>query len=375
LPTGSSLGLLTSLGNSDHAIEHDIKSAYVQQWNFGIQRELPGNLLIEAAYVGSHGVHISDFNGWTFSQMPDQYLALGNSLFNSYPNPFLGVVPVNSTIGGSPTQPLWQLLSPYPEYSSVFAGPEYQSSTNYSGLQLKVQKRTSHGLTFLSSYTASKLLDQTSSVNGNHFGTSGYYDNYNRRLEYGLDTNDRSQIWIFSPVYELPFGRGKAFAGSTSNRVFNQLISGWVASSILSFATGFPVPVTCVSGCPILPPGFRPNLVGDPSAGTKGSNESRLNHWYNTAAFAPNAPFTYGTAPRELPHTRGPGQANMDFSLLKNTRWSERYNVEFRAEFFNLANRPEFGMPDPGFGSSTAGEIFNQVNQPRIIQFGLKLYF
>ena len=374
---GTSLGLLTSVGNANHGIEHYIKSAYVQQWNFGLQRELPGNLLIEAAYVGSHGVHISDFNSYNFDQLPDQYLSLGNSLFNTYPNPFLGIVPANTTIGSSPTLSLQQLLSPYPEYSFVTAGPEYLASTNYEGFQLKALKRMSHGLTLLSAYTASKLLDQTSSVNGNHFGNSGYQDGYNRRLEYGVDTNDRSQVWTVSPVYQLPIGRGKALAGSVSNRFVNQFISGWEASSILSFATGFPVAVACFSGCQS--PANRPNLVANPNAGIKGSNESRLNHWYNTAAFAPNPPFTYGTAPRELPATRGPGLANMDFSLIKDTRWSERYNVEFRAEFFNFLNRPTFQQPDTNgagyFGGPSFAQITSTVGNARIIQFGLKVYF
>ncbi len=94
------------MGNLNHGLEHDIKSAYVQQWNFGLQRELPGNLLIEAAYVGSHGVHISDFNSYNFDQMPDQYLSLGNSLFNTYPNPFLGIVPANTAPSRKEAKPL-----------------------------------------------------------------------------------------------------------------------------------------------------------------------------------------------------------------------------------------------------------------------------
>jgi hypothetical protein len=317
-------------------------------------------------------VHLSDFIGYNINQLPDQYLALGNSLFDSYPNPFYGVLPASSTLGSSDTTTLQQLLTPFPEFVWVQTIPTYETSATYNGLQLKAQKRMSHGLSVLASYTASKALDTVSGTTGNQRGYWIYQNSYNRRLDHSLNASDRSQIFVLSSIYELPFGRGKAFGGNISNRFASHLISGWTVSSILTFATGFPVAVTCWS-CSF--PATRPNLVGDPAQGAGGSNESRLYSWLNTAAFAPNIPFTYGTSPRILPSVRGPGTANSDISLMKNTRFGERYNVQFRAEFFNAMNRPQFGDPDGALGSTTFGQISSQVNMPRQIQFALKLYF
>jgi hypothetical protein len=155
--------------------------------------------------------------------------------------------------------------------------------------------------------------------------------------------------------------------------VASQVISGWEVSSILTFATGFPLGVTCPAGCTT--PAGRPDLIGNPNQAIHGSNESRLNHWFNTAAFAPNLLFQYGTAPRTLPATRGPGTNLIDFSLIKDTKFMERYNVQFRFESFNFLNHPQFGQPDTGLGDTTFGVISSTTSTPREIQFGLKFYW
>jgi hypothetical protein len=122
-------------------------------------------------------------------------------------------------------------------------------------------------------------------------------------------------------------------------------------------------------------PATRPDLIGDPNTGASGAAQNRLNQWFNTAAFAVNQSFHYGTVARTLPSTRGPGQANTNFSIIKDTQFFERYRLQFRAEFFNLFNRVEFGLPDTNFGDSTFGVISNQANIARQIQFGLKFYW
>jgi hypothetical protein len=368
--SGSSLGTLTSIGNRDAGLTHDDPYGYFQQWNFGVQRELPGNLLIEAAYVGSHGVHVSDYIGRNYGALPDQYLALGNALYNSFPNPFLGVLPASSAIGGQPTITLLQLLSPYPEFTSVAPFPEHRASTLYDAFQLKVQKRLSHGLSVLAAYTFSKMLDDDSGTDGPHAGGTTHQDQNNFKLDRSLNLTDRSQYAVISPVYELPFGVGKRFGSGIP--VIRQVIGGWVASTILTFGTGFPL----APGCAVCTfPANRPDLIADPHKGIHGSSEARLNEWFNTAAFAQNQLFHYGTAPRALPNMRGPGTANSDISLSKVTNFTERLRLEFRSEFFNAFNRPQFGVPDVHYGDTTFGVISSQANQPRIIQFGLKFYW
>jgi len=369
---GSSKGLMTSLGDANTGFARNDRHAYFQQWNFGVQRELPGNMLVEAAYVGAHSVKLQDFAGNQLNALPDQYLALGNSLFDSLPNPFFGVAPTNSALGSSDTITRQQLLKPFPQFTGVTEQAAHSSSSSYNGFQLKVQKRFSRGLSLLLSYTTSKLIDNSSATDGPNAYTVSHQDLNNLRLDRSLSALDRSQVFHLNYIYELPFGRGKALGNNLNAPVASYLVSGWELSSIMTFATGFPLAIGC--GVCVFPAN-RPNLIGDPNQGATGSAESRLDRYFNIDAFAVNTPFQYGTASRVLPNTRGPGQANFDFSLVKNTKIHERYRIQFRAEFFNAFNRPEFGPPDRSFGSSTFGLINSQVNIPRQIQFGLKFYW
>jgi hypothetical protein len=234
-----------------------------------------------------------------------------------------------------------------------------------------VQKRLSHGLSTLVSYTASKLIDDVSASDGPNAFTLTHQNQNNFRLDRSVSALDRSQILRVSSIYELPFGRGKPLGAGITTPVIGQIISGWQISSIVSFATGFPMGMGCAI-CVF--PANRPDLIGDPNQGASGPAQSRLDRYFNVDAFKVNTPFHYGTAARVLPNTRGPGQANADISFIKNTQFGER-SIQFRAEFFNAFNRPEFGQPDRNFGSGTFGQISYQANLPRQIQFGLKFYW
>jgi hypothetical protein len=369
---GSKLGPLTSVGDSNTGFLRNDRQPSYQQWNFGIQRELPDNLLIEAAYVGAHGVHLEDFAGAQFNVLPDQYLSLGNALFDSLPNPFYGVVPSTSALGASNTITRKQLLLPYPYYTGLTGQAGHIATSSYNALQTKVEKRLSHGLSALFSYSFSKSLDNASTTDGPSSGSLGHQDFNNRRLDNSVSAFDRTHVANLSFIYELPFGRGKTFGSNLQTPVLSQLISGWQINGISTWATGLPLPMTC-GICTF--PANRADIVGDPGQGASGSAESRLNQYFNINAFAVNQSFAYGTAPRYLGSVRGPGQANVNFSVIKDTTFMERYRVQFRAEFFNLFNRVEFGMPDTNFGDATFGVISTQSNIPRQIQFGLKFYW
>jgi hypothetical protein len=369
---GSKLGPLTSVGDSNVGFLRNDKHPYMEQWNFGLQRELPGNLLVEAAYVGAHGVHLEDFAGAQFNVLPDQYLSLGNALFDSLPNPFYGILPATSAIGASNTITRKQLLLPYPYFGSIAGQAGHIASSIYNGLQLKAQKRMSKGLSALFSYTFSKAIDDASRTEGGQGGAGGHQDFNDRRLDRSISSYDRSQVANVSFIYELPFGQGRALGGSISTPVLKQLISGWQVDAIFTAAKGIPLLIGC-SVCVF--PATRPDLIGDANKGMSGSAQSRLNKWFNTDAFAVNKPFQYGNVSRTMPSTRGPGQANTNFSVIKDTTFLERYKLQFRAEFFNLFNRVEFGTPDTNFGDSTFGVISSQVNIPRQIQFGMKFYW
>jgi hypothetical protein len=367
---GSSLGPLTSVGDSNTGFLRNDKHPYMEQWNFGVQRELPGNFLIEAAYVGSHGVHLEDFAGAQFNVLPDQYLKLGNALFDSLPNPFYGVAPASSSIGSSSTITRKQLLLPYPYFTSVTGQAGHIATSSYNALQAKVEKRFSRGLSLLFSYSFAKSLDNASSTDGT--SGLGHQDLNNRNLDHSVSAFDRTHVANFSFVYELPFGKGRAIGGNFHVPILSQLISGWQANGITTWASGIPLPMTCAI-CSF--PANRADLVGDPAIGASGRAEKRLNQYFNVKAFAVNQAFMYGTAPRYLGSVRGPGQANTNFSLIKDTVFHERYRLQFRGEFFNVFNRVEFGLPDSNFGDSTFGVISTQTNIPRQIQFGLKFYW
>ena len=212
-------------------------------------------------------------------------------------------------------------------------------------------------------YTLSKTLTDTEAVTGwlEVGGTNGgFYDPYNRRLDKSLANFDSTHRLVVSYNYELPFGRGKALAGNVKG-VAGKVISGWQVNGLTTIQSGYPV----VPG--------RTMLVGDPNTSTGYSD--KLYRWFDVNAFAVVPAYTWGTAPRTLPSTRSDKQANFDFSAIKNTYLTERVNLQFRGEFFNIFNHPWFARPDSGFGNPSYGTVNAVLNTPRLIQFGLKLLY
>jgi hypothetical protein len=162
------------------------------------------------------------------------------------------------------------------------------------------------------------------------------------------------------------------------NGFADQLISGWGINGDSTFQEGFPLGFTATPNVTGFNTSLRPNVVAGCDPNISGSAQSRLNGWFNTKCFTVPAPFTYGNASRTDPRLRGPGIANYDFALFKRTRITERFGLEFRTEFFNLFNRVQFGKPnqiDRTASNSTFGVITTQVNNPRLIQFALRLSF
>jgi hypothetical protein len=178
---------------------------------------------------------------------------------------------------------------------------------------------------------------------------------------------------VASYAIDLPFGRGKRF-GSNVGGFAGKLVSGWGFEGIATFQSGFPLrlasqPNTTGS----LGGGSRPNSTGR-SAALEGSAQSRLNRWFDTSAFTAPAPFTFGNVSRTLPDVRSHGINNWDIGLFKNTTFGAegRYSVQFRAEFFNLTNRVQFGFPGQTMGTPQFGVISSQSNEPRLMQIALR---
>ncbi len=309
-----------------------------------MQRELPGGMVLSVAYAGSKGTHLPG-PSQQLDQLPTQFLSLGSKLQDQVPNPFFGLVQIGAL--AQPKVAYGQLLRPYPQYNGfAMQSPPNRNSTYHSG-QLKLEKRFAKGGTVLGAYTWSKLISDTDTLTGwlePGGGAGGVQDNYNIRAERSLALYDTPHRAVISYIYDLPLGKGQPLGGDLTGFA-GKLISGWGINGVTTFQSGTPLPIgVAVNTTNSFGGGQRPNRTGA-SAGLDGSAQSRLNQWFNTAAFVLPPSFTFGNASRTLPDARSHGIANYDFTIFKNTTITERVGLQFRTEVFNLFNRVRFGYP------------------------------
>lgn len=369
-PPDNTQGLRTLLGQSISGHLLFLRSSYAQQFNLNLQRELPASILVEAGYVGSRGVKIPI--AFQLNQLADEFLSLGNQLLEQVPNPFFGIVASGPNSGRTIAR--GRLLRPFPHFDGVnFPNREAGSST-YHSFQLRAEKRFASGLSLLLGYTASKLISDVSSDKGFAGDIAApIQDSNNRRLDRSLSPQDNSQRLVFSYLYDLPLGAGKRWLAGRP-RAAQALVSGWQLSGITSFQTGHPlILATSTNNTNSFGGGSRPNNNG--SSANLDSSDRSLERWFNTGVFSQPPPFTFGNTGRTLPDVREPGVSNFDFSMLKNTRLTEEFHLQFRAEFFNIFNTPQFRTPGTSLGTGQFGVIGGQANSPRQIQFGLKILY
>jgi hypothetical protein len=358
--------------------QQKLRTPYAQHYNLVLQHQLPGKTLMEIGYVGTSGTKLPRF------RQIDQAFITPQPLHNLTPDLedrllILGLPPaaahfLASNIDSNPStipQIPNIVRTPFFGYAQLFQAEDVVSS-NYNSLQGKLDKHFSHGLSFLMSYTWSKSIDGASVFFGSGANATTIFpqNNYNLGAERGNSDFDIRQRLSWSFIYEIP----------TAQRLPKALGSGWQLGGILSLQTGQPFSV--LTGQDNSSTGLgndRPDLIGDPNAGPR-----TVSKWFNTAAFTPNAPLTFGNSGRNI--VVGPGFDNFDFSVMKNTRIGERINAQFRAEFFNITNHPNFALPAnilaaPNFGTlfQTPDAAQNNVGLgsggPRLIQFALKLSF
>jgi len=347
-------------------VDPNLKNPYSDQWNFGVQQALPSNTTVTVNYVGSRG-HRLDVN------------INGNQALTPGP----GQTPTSSCLRSATCSATLVSQARFPLPYSVVT--HYDTSVGkswYDALQASVDKKTTHGLSFLLSYTWSKTLsigsDEWFSAGSN--GTS-IQNPYNLAVEKALAGFDLPQIFTAHVVYELPFGPGKQF--DAGNRVLNAIVGGWQVNGIANFNSGTLYNVLADNSIPnvgaVNGGSERANLVGDPNSGTcpNGAAVGTRNCWFNTSAFNIPAQFTFGSFSRNV--LRSDGRANFDFSVFRNFPITERTRMEFRSEAFNLTNSPIWGAPRSNISSD--GANFGVVNQmapgyaPRQLQFALKLYY
>ena len=430
-PTGSSLGPLTNIGSaftgsSTYVFttglqDYQKRFPLVDQYSLDVERQLPYDVLVKVGYYGAHARNFANYTN--INQIPDSVLATyapggvnaGTSLATKVANPFYA-----KTIGGLPTTGVvststiaqGQLLLPFPQFQQVF---ELRSTgySHYNSLVVKVQKRMAKGLTVLGTYTWSANWDNIWSTGSQIYSNYGPQDAYNPKGEYARSINSIPNRYTATITYELPFGRGKRFLGS-SNRLVDAVVGGWEINDEWIVQNGVPVEIVQTDLSTSYGPAGtggtyqRPNLIGDVhNACVAGRPQGRLGNYVsglparvgyiNPAAFSAAAPYTYGNAPRSLP-CREPGYNNSNIAIYKDFKINERFHFQFRAEALNAFNTPEFGPPSSTLGVSTAsltatptvngyaggasnqaaqsaGNITTTIGFARIIQLGGRLNF
>jgi len=377
VPTGNSLGSSTFLGlGIGEGVFIDYRSPYMQQWNANLQRELPGRILFEAAYIGSKGTRLlAGESGVTLSQLPDAYLSLGTQLQDLVPNPFFGVVTNPSSPLRFATVSRGRLLRPYPQYDGVNAFRVPYGHSIYHGATLRADKRFSNGMSFLVGYTWNKLVDDVSTTVGFLGQSSSRQNAYDNDAERAISSQDIRHRFVTSFVYDLPFGAGRKIGASAPPAV-NRLIGGWQFNGIATFQSGLPLIITQgQNNVGLFNPTQRPTWNGS-DANLSGSTDAMVKRWFDTSAFSITPAFTWGNTPRVMPDLRADGTKNFDLSLFKNNYFNQgKFNAQFRMEFFNAFNRVQFNPPGTQVDSSNFGVVSGQANSPRQIQLSLKLIF
>ncbi|MBL8216766.1 MAG: TonB-dependent receptor [Bryobacterales bacterium] len=320
-------------------IDQKRQLGYSQQWNLIVQREVGWNTLIEAGYVANVGHKLNGPNT-SVNQVPPALMGAGNA----------------------------QIRRPFPQFGNVVSIAPMFGNSSYHGLNVKLEKRFSNGFNVLSNYTFSKFIDDVagSFENGNIPG--GAQNLYDRRSEKALSGNDVRNRFNTSAVYELPWGRGRRWL---SKGPAAALLGGWNIGAIVVLQDGSPNGITTqVNSTNAFTPGpQRVNLLRDPSLP---EGDRTVGRWFDTTAVAAPAQFTFGNAGRAL--FTGPGLFNLDMSLLKNFAITERWNVQFRAESFNVVNRANFEDPNTVLGSPVFG-VIGAARPARSVQLGLRLSF
>ena len=359
-PTGSRLGLSTLLGQSIQFYDRGNVTPYSEQWNFNIQREVRGNVLFEIGYAGSRGLHFPENRQW--NQLAPGLLSLGDALRQQVSNPFFGQITVGAL--AQPQVARAQLLRPFPQFGDVASQNAGWASSTYHALEAKLEKRYASGLTILVSYTFSKLMDYgIGPFAGETLGASTFQTFYNLAAEWSPSILDETHRFIMNGVYELPFGRKSA--GPLA-----KVLGGWQVGGIWSAFSGGPIGVNAaVNNTFSQGGGQRPNWNGQ-NACLANPSPAR---WLDAGVFSNPAPYAFGTAPRTFNGCRTAATSQVDLTLTKNTRFLERWNLQFRAEVFNISNTPRFAPPNASFGNPQFGAVNAQGNLPRIVQFGLKL--
>jgi hypothetical protein len=314
------------------------RTPYIIQYILNIQRELSNNLLLEIGYLGSVGRKLESLRAF------------------------------NESLPGATGSVLSR--APYPEFGRI-QEVDGSGKSSYNGLSVKLEKRFSSGLSFVSGYTWSKSIDNASAIRSHGGDTLFPQNSYNLAAERALSSFHTSHRMVNSVLYELPFGKGRPWLNGGG--LADVLFGGWELGTLFNVQTGFPVTIFSGRDQSNTGAGFdRPNTVAGQDANLSRDQRS-AGRWFNTAAFVLQPLGTFGNTGRNT--IISPGIVQWDASLLKSFHFREDLRLQFRFEAFNAANHPNFGNPDASVTSTNFGRITTTRLNMRELQFGLKLIF
>jgi Carboxypeptidase regulatory-like domain/TonB dependent receptor len=392
-----------------YSVSPNLRTPYNQQWHFGVQYQMPADTMLDVSYAGSRGLKLFGFyngNEAALATLP-QYAALCTANFGGPLScPTAPRRPANGVTPGLPPGSTCDLNNATdanncdPVFDTSIATFRSNDVSNYNSLQVRFEKRPTHGLQFQAAYTWSHALDDASSASLGSQNAGDFRLQNDPLLEYGNADFDVRQRFVLSYAYDLPFGKNKAFGGNASG-VWNQIIGNWQIAGIVIATTGnwytptdIATNLSSSDGGGEVASASRPNVVGNPNG-----HPCVQGTLFNTCAFATNTIVgSFGDAGRNI--IQGPGTQNWDISLFKIFPISEQKRLEFRAEFFNAFNHydPEFdnpssfntniatqhgldetaadtGCPNGSPNSNCAFGFAQAAHDPRFIQFALKFYF
>ncbi|MBI1897256.1 MAG: TonB-dependent receptor [Acidobacteria bacterium] len=357
-PSGSSLGLLTNVGRgvTFHSRKREIPRTY--QYSFGLERELPGQMVLEASYVGSRTYHepitlqLSEMS-W---EQRLKFIADTNNLNVPLPNPYYGILPAAGGLGAAPVINARELYRRIPLFPGVSQGLVPWGAVWYNALQIRFEKRafsnrTAGALTWVLSYTFAKQMERSLINNWN-------FENEKQISQ--LTSIDRPQQFSFSGVWDLPFGKGRHFG--IDNPLLNALAGGWNYNWILTYYAG--------------PPTGFPDAIF--TCGSYVVTDRAPERWFNNdrGCYTDRAPFSRREVESRFPSIRDPAMPQLSMAIAKKFRFTERYTLEARGEAFNATNTPILKGPNTNFRSPDFGRLpIQQDNFPRNIQLGLRLSF
>jgi hypothetical protein len=359
-------GVTNFVGQNIRVDFADHPNCNIANWNFSIQRQINPNFLVEVAYVGSKATHLF----WNRMENANDPLLLqqyGSRLVSVISNPFYGVIQ-----GGAesfPTITQNQLLRPFPQYQQILGVRRPYGDSEYNSMTVRMEKRYSKGFTLSFAYTLSKLIASTAESNTWVVGPSNalYDPNYNR----GIEANDTPHRLVLSHIWDLPFGPGQRYM---STGIISRILGGWQFSGITVIQAGRPILITAPQNTNLLDFNYTNGRATRLHSAV--IDNPTLQHWFDTTAFAAAPAFTVPTDSLSQPDLRTPWTNAWNWSIMKNTRIKENYNVQFRAEFFNIFNHPQFDCRNActDVTSTTFGQI-TEGGGNRNIQFGIRLLF